>query len=117
MEIAFFWIALSILVAVIANSRGRNVVGWLALSLILSPVIGLIGVLALPSQAGASAPAAPNRFIDPPRPLKPYHGPSYDDEAPTRMCPACAEIVHAASTVCSRCNAPLKPKGAAEPWK
>jgi hypothetical protein len=50
MEIAFLWFAFALVVGVAAGSRGRNGVGWFVLSLFISPLIGLLLVLVMPSQ-------------------------------------------------------------------
>jgi hypothetical protein len=44
----FLWVALSIVVGVAANSRGRNSLIWILLSLFLSPLIAGLLLLALP---------------------------------------------------------------------
>lgn len=41
----FIWIILSFLIAVGAKNRGKSFIGYLFLSLFLSPVVGLIAVL------------------------------------------------------------------------
>ncbi|MDE2811723.1 MAG: hypothetical protein OXM01_01785 [Gemmatimonadota bacterium] len=57
MEIFLFWIAFAVVVGVIADkSKNRNGVGWALLSLLISPVLGLILVLCLPP--GAADPKA-----------------------------------------------------------
>ena len=49
MEIFVFWLLLALAVAIAAGSRGRNGFGWFILSVLLSPLIGLILVLVLPN--------------------------------------------------------------------
>jgi hypothetical protein len=49
MEILVFWLLLAFVVAIAAGSRGRSGAGWFILSVILSPLIGLILVLVLPN--------------------------------------------------------------------
>jgi hypothetical protein len=49
MAIVVFWLLLALVVAVAAGSRGRSGAGWFFLSVILSPLIGLILVLVLPN--------------------------------------------------------------------
>ena len=39
------WILMSVGVGAIAANNGRNFLGWTALSLLLSPIVGLIAVL------------------------------------------------------------------------
>ena len=45
------WLMLSGFVAVAANFRGRSGIGWFLISIIISPLLALILVLALPSVA------------------------------------------------------------------
>src|SRR5258708_2899376 len=54
--VLFFWLALSIIVGVAANTRGRNPVGWFFLSILFSPLLAGLLVLALPNQGGRFAP-------------------------------------------------------------
>jgi RNA polymerase subunit RPABC4/transcription elongation factor Spt4 len=42
MEVFFWWITLSIIVAVFANSKGKSWILYLVISLILSPLLGLL---------------------------------------------------------------------------
>ena len=48
MEWFLLWVALSVTAGVIAGSKGRSVVGYIFLSLVASPLIGLILVCAMP---------------------------------------------------------------------
>jgi hypothetical protein len=50
MGFVVLYIALCIIVGVAANTRGRDAAGWAFLSLILSPLIAGLLVLALPNQ-------------------------------------------------------------------
>lgn len=43
-----FWVIISIIVGVAANSRGRNGVGWFLVSVFLSPILALLFLLAFP---------------------------------------------------------------------
>jgi hypothetical protein len=59
MELIFIWltlIALSIVVGVAANTRGRSGGGWFLLSMLISPLIAGLLVLALPSRRPGSSP-------------------------------------------------------------
>jgi predicted permease len=47
-----FWIGFSLVVAVAANTRGRNGLGWFLLALIISPLLAGLFVLALPHKRG-----------------------------------------------------------------
>ena len=54
MEIAFVWIAWSIVVSIIANSRGRSWLGWLLLSFFITPILMNILVMCLPRIGNTS---------------------------------------------------------------
>lgn len=41
------WILMSVGIGAIAANNGRNFLGWTALSLLLSPIVGLIAVLVM----------------------------------------------------------------------
>lgn len=60
MELIVFWFGFAIVVGVIANNRGRSGIGWFLFSIILSPLLGLILVLALgrPADKRGTAPRA-----------------------------------------------------------
>ena len=45
MEIFFFWVAFSIMSAIVASNKGRSGFGFFMLSFCLSPLIGFIGAL------------------------------------------------------------------------
>ena len=49
MELIVFWVLFCVVVAVIANSKGRSGIAWFFLSVLISPVLGLILVLCLPA--------------------------------------------------------------------
>jgi hypothetical protein len=53
---AFFWIALCIIVAIAANTRGRSPIGWFFCAMLISPLIGGLLLLALPQLEIASGP-------------------------------------------------------------
>jgi len=88
LEIAFGWLFLAVVVGIIAANRGRSGFGWFLLSLVISPLIGGILVLAL----GA-----------------PKSDPSSDGEH--RKCPACAEWVKREAVKCKHCGELLLPAG------
>src|ERR1035437_489046 len=46
-SIIFFWFMFSLIVGVAANTRGRNGVGWFFISMLISPLIAGLFVLAL----------------------------------------------------------------------
>jgi hypothetical protein len=43
----FCWVALSALVGVVAMLRGRHGLGWTMLSILVSPIIALLALIAL----------------------------------------------------------------------
>jgi hypothetical protein len=57
MTVAFLllWLVLAFCVAAAANARGRNPIGWFLISVILSPLISLLLLIAFPVQAGGGA--------------------------------------------------------------
>lgn len=89
MGIFLFWLGASVVVGIIASSRGRSGFGWLILSLLISPLLAGILVLAL----GAPKNASP----DTPSPLTHVR------------CPDCKELVLAAAVKCKHCGTALTP--------
>lgn len=85
MELVVGWFIFALLPAIIAPSRGRSGFGWFLVSLLISPLFGLILVLALPSRA--KVPADKDR----------QYGRVKD-------CPQCAETVKRAAKVCRFCG-------------
>jgi hypothetical protein len=49
MEIFIIWLVLAFLVGIAANSRGRSGAGWFVLAAIISTLLGILFVLALPN--------------------------------------------------------------------
>ncbi len=79
------WIILSFVVAHLAEKKGRSVGGYLLLSLILSPVIGLLCLLA----AGENKERLE---------LNGLH------DGSLKKCPNCAELIKNEARVCRFCN-------------
>ncbi|MBX3610999.1 MAG: hypothetical protein KF871_14000 [Hydrogenophaga sp.] len=88
----FFWVLFAVAVGINASNRGRSGVGWFFLSLLISPLLGLLFVAVskdLSSKPGAT-PSAPS--------------------AATHVkCPACAEWVLPEAKVCKHCGSQLTP--------
>lgn len=96
MELVAFWLIGAIVVGVIASNYGRTGFGWFMLSLILSPLICGILVLAL----GKTGQAAASR-----------------DESGERVspdthvrCPDCRELVRKDARKCKHCGSALIPQ-------
>lgn len=92
MEIAIFWILFSIAVGVWASNKGRNGAAWCLLSLIVSPLVGLLFcavVKDLSKQGGSDAVATSDTHV---------------------RCSACAEYVLPAASKCKHCGAQLVPQ-------
>ena len=84
MLIVSTWVIVSLIVAVVANGKGRSGVGFFFLSLITSPIIALIILLVVGEGPG---PLAAN--------------------SSARKCPYCAELVKKEAIVCKHCGKDL----------
>lgn len=91
LDILVFWVIASIVVGVIANSRGRFWIPWMFLALLITPLLAGLLVLVLPSKKPGS------------------EQPSVVDGT-GRKCPMCAETVRAEAVKCRFCGADLEPK-------
>lgn len=89
----FFWLLFSVLVGVFAQRRGRMGFGYFMLSVMFSPLIILLVVLAIgPAKAaGATAPAEPS-------------------PATHTRCPDCREFVLKEARKCKHCGTTLVPQ-------
>jgi|GEM_PF-1389355 hypothetical protein len=101
MEIVFLWFMFAVVAGVAASSRGRSGFGWFVLSVLLSPLIGILLVLVLPNlrtqqQAAQLAAAAAAASARPAEPVI--------TEATHRKCPACAEWVLRDAFKCKHCG-------------
>jgi hypothetical protein len=85
MEVIIFWLIASIIVGVIASSRGRSGGGWFLLSLLISPLLTIVPVLALPKQM------------------------TRRQALQLRACPFCAEVIRREAKVCKHCHHEVAP--------
>lgn len=89
MEIFITWFILSILVGLFAGSRGRGSGNWFVVSMLLSPLIGLIFVAVLPNLKELADKPNPDSHV---------------------KCPDCAELVLKEAKVCKHCGCRLIPQ-------
>lgn len=96
MEIVFLWFVFSIVAGIIASSNGRSGFGYFLLSLILSPLVGVILAAALPKINKNTERAAL-------------------DSGDFKKCPMCTELVRREAVKCRYCGSDFSaaPSGAA----
>jgi predicted nucleic acid-binding Zn ribbon protein len=86
MGYAVFWVLFAFAVGVLAANRGRSALGWTLLSLVISPLLGLIFCLVSKDLTPANLP----------------------NESTHRRCPACAEFILPDAVVCKHCGSAVE---------
>ena len=95
----FFWVVFSIVAAGIANNKNRNAYGVFFLSLVLSPLIGIIVALVMKSGDEIAKDRAKRG----------------EPSAEYRKCPFCAEAVRTEAVKCKHCGSALEPAPLPQP--
>lgn len=91
MELVFFWVVMAIVVAIIANSKGRSAGLWFIYAFLIWPV-ALVHILVQPRGDQAERDRA--------------------RKSGRRPCPFCAEMIRPEATVCPHCQKDLTPNWA-----
>ena len=88
MDLIWFWLGAAVLVGFGAAARNRSGFGWLALSLVISPLLSLILLLVLKrGDSGMQAATADTH----------------------RHCPECRELVRIDARRCKHCQSVISP--------
>lgn len=95
MEYVVGWFLFSIVAGIIAGSRGRSGIGYFALSVVLSPLVGIILAAAMPSLAKPATATTDGTAANP---------------ADYVSCPACRELVRWDASKCKHCGTALTPQ-------
>ena len=91
MTVFIFWLLFSIAAGIYASNRGRSGFGWFLLSMMLSPLLGLIFLAVSADLSKADDVKSPS--------LRTHV-----------KCPSCAEFVLPEAKVCKHCGVALVPE-------
>lgn len=86
MEIFIFWFAFSVIAGVVAGAKGRSGAGYFFLSIVLSPLVGIVAAALMPR-------------IEPQRQVA-----SIATEPGRIPCPECAELILPTAKICKHCG-------------
>lgn len=93
MEWVFVWCVASVGVGLAATPRGRGSGSWFLIALVISPLLAILLLLALPTKDEAERTRARKN----------------GEAGEFRKCPRCAEVVRREAVVCRFCHADLVP--------
>lgn len=88
MEIFIFWFLFSVAVGILGSNRGRSGIAWFLVSIVLSPLLGLIFLLVMRNLKDDSERPNPNTHV---------------------RCPDCRELVRMDASKCKHCGVTLVP--------
>jgi|SRR6476646_5332803 hypothetical protein len=88
MTLIVFWVIFAIVVAVAANSRGRDSVGWFILACLISPLLAAILLALMPSLHASVAKRPPFMALSCGE-VREWQR-QQESEGRTRQCPYCA---------------------------
>jgi len=92
MWIVFLWLVFSVVAGIIAGSKNRSGIGYFLISIVLSPIVGLLLAAFLPVIV-----EAPKTVVE------------VDPVETHTKCPECRELVLIDARKCKHCGAALTP--------
>ncbi len=89
MEIFLFWFLFSVAVGIYAGNKGRSGFGFFLLSILLSPLLGLLFAAAAENLVESAEKPTPETHV---------------------RCPDCRELILIGARVCKHCGCKIKPQ-------